>query len=62
MVVTRVAVSDDEAEEISTHQTTIFTELLGDLVLEQYVEDGVRGIHCIGTSTLSGKVIGLYFS
>ena len=71
MIVKRVVFSDDHTdertrrqslEEVSTQQITIFTELLGDVVLEHYAEDGVRGVHCIPTSTLNGKVIGLYFS
>ena len=71
MIVTRTVVSNNDAdeetllqslEEISTPQMTIFTELLGDQVLEHYVQGEVRGTHFIATSTLRGKVIGLYFS
>ena len=41
---------------------TTLTELLGDQVLEHYVQGEVPGTNFIATSELRGKVIGLYFS
>ena len=49
-------------EEKSTQELTIFTELLGEQVLQHYVKGNFRGTDFISTGTLSGKVIGLYFS
>jgi len=42
--------------------TTIFSELLGDRLLEHTIRDGAQVTNYIATSQFSGKTIGLYFS
>ena len=71
MVVTRTVVSDDDVDEETLLETfegrsaekmTIFTELLGEKVLVQYVKGEVRSADLMATNALDGKVIGLFFS
>jgi hypothetical protein len=46
----------------SATTTTIFSELLGDRLLEHTTDDSAQASNYIATSQLNGKTVGLYFS